>query len=470
VGIGKVYIVGGGPGAADLITVRGLRALRRADLIVCDRLLPEEFLDGLGLPAEGQEVVRREAGDSQQELNELVADAALRGRCVARLKGGDPFVFGRGEEELAALSARGIPWEAVPGLSSAVAAPALAGLPLTRRGTGRSFAVATARTRGGGELEAFPRADTLVVLMGVAVLEGVVARLLADGWPAEEPAAVIERAAQPWERRAHGELAGIAEAAVAAHVGPPAVLVVGEGARSDGATQRPRVLFTGLDPTNFRHLGDLLHWPALRVAPDPDGARALPAAAARLAEGAFSRIVFTSKVGVASFFEALAGRGMDARALAGARIVAAGAGTALRLRAFGIGADAVPTAAGARGILEVLGDVAGREVLLVQGTHAPGGLEREIVRRGGRVTRLALHKVEPHPGLGRPLPEHEVAYFVSPSGVRAYCGAYGPEAFRRDVWCIGEVTLTEVRKFGFNGKVVDPHDVSQHTHAPAAAH
>ncbi len=468
-GIGKLYVIGGGPGAPDLVTLRGLRALRRADLIVCDRLLPESFLDGLGLPAEGQVVVRRRAGQTQEELNELMAEAALEGRCVARLKGGDPFVFGRGEEELAELGARGIPWELIPGLSAAAAAPALAGLSLTRRGGGRSFAVTTARIRGGGPNEALPRADTLVVLMGVEALGGVTRRLRADGWPARTPAVVIERGAQPFERRVASTLAELAEAAADAHVAPPAVLVVGEGARRSDAAARPKVLFTGLDPTNFRHLGDLLHWPALRVAPAAEGAGAVPAAAEGLRDGAFGCVVFTSKVGVASFFEALAGRGMDARALAGARIVAAGAGTALRLRAFGIGADAVPTAAGARGILEVLGEVAGRGVLLVQGTHAPRGLEREIARRGGRVRRLALHRIEPHPELGRPLPAHDAIYFVSPSGVRAYRDAYGAAAFRRQIWCIGRVTLGQVRDFGFDGKVVDPH-VSHDAHATTAAH
>ncbi|MHC4591570.1 MAG: uroporphyrinogen-III C-methyltransferase [Planctomycetota bacterium] len=472
-GAGKVYIVGAGPGSADLITVRGLRAARLADVLICDDLLPRSFLADVGVPAEGKEIQwlgsdGRRPG--QSEINRRIYEAARDGKVVVRLKGGDPFVFGRGNEEVEFLSNHGVPWEVIPGVSASMAAPAVAGLPLTWRQRSRSFAVVSARCAGGTINDAMPRADSLVVLMGVAVIEEVADQLVHDGWPPDTPAAVIERATMPWERRAYGVLAEIADVARKAGVASPAVFVVGEAASRRAAFQmRPRVLFTGLDPANFRALGDLIHWPALQVEPDRAGYAALPGVLGGLARADFDHVVFTSKMGVRSFLDALEDYASDARLLAGATLVAAGAGTAMRLQEHGLLADVVPLDGGSEGILASLAQVPGSRVLLVQGSHAPRGLERGIRSAGGEVTRLALHRVVPHPDLGRSLPEHDVIYFVSPSGVRSYAATYGEAAFQREAWCIGDVTLAELTKHGFNGKVVQPH-VSASKNAAVAAH
>jgi uroporphyrinogen III methyltransferase/synthase len=459
-------LVGAGPGSPDLITVRGLRALRVADVVIVDRLLPPTFLDGLGLSAAavvwlGSCGPRR----PQDAINRLMTDAARAGRTVVRLKCGDPFVFGRGREEIDALIAAGIPCEVVPGLTAAVAAPSNAGLPLTDRRDGRSFAAVSARRAGGGTGETFPRADSLVVFMGVAVLDEVAGRLLADGWPADTPAAIIERATQSWERSVAGTLDQIATRAAERSVRAPALLLVGSVAAKAGS--RRTILYTGLDPANFRLLGRVIHWPALRVVADEDGRRALPDALAQLRQGAFGAVIVTSRVGARSFFAELNGAGLDARALAGATVTAAGAGTALALAEAGIRADVVPNDAGSRGILAGLGEVR-CGVLVVQGTHAPAGLCDELGRRGADVTRLSLHRVEPNPDLGRPLPEHDVVYFASPSGVRAWHAAYGAVGFGADAWCMGDVTRRQLAGLGFNGKVVNPH-VPEHAVAAAAA-
>jgi uroporphyrinogen-III synthase len=221
------------------------------------------------------------------------------------------------------------------------------------------------------------------------------------------------------------------------------------------------ILFTGLDPSNFRMLGDLLHWPALCIAPDPKGYAALPSIIATLGRKGFDWLVFTSKVGVGAFFAALVERGLDARITAGTRVVAAGAGTADKLRERSVRADSVPAEPGSRGILSALGHLDGARILLVQGSHAPADLERAITGLGGRVTHLALHRVAPHPELGRPLPGHDVVYFVSPSGVRAYRHAYGAEAFRREIWCIGKATLAELNKVGLPARIVEPYVSSE---------
>ena len=470
-GLGEVHIVGAGPGAADLISLRALRALRRADVIIADRLLPRTFLEELGISESGRRVEwLGEAGDrpSQKEINRRMERHAAAGRRVVRLKGGDPCVFGRGGDEAAHLARAGVPFEIVPGQSSCIAAPTAAGVSVTTHAEGRSFAVTTARVEGGGLQERFPRADTLVIMMGVSALPETVDRLIRDGWPPDTPTAVIERGATIWERRVFGSLRDLPELAGRRHVEAPAVIVVGHAARRDAAVPRRRLLFTGLDPTRFRTLGDLIHWPALRITPDPDGHARAERVGDALAGGRYSVVVFTSKVGVASFFAALDDHGRDARALAGARIVAAGAGTEERLLEFGLRADASPVEGGSDGILSVAGLLASQTVLVVQGSHAPRSLVERMTQAGADVTRLSLHRVVPHPGLGRPLPEHDVVYFVSPSGVRAFAEAYGEGAFEQEIWCIGAVTLAEVNRLGFQGKVVSPH-VPQNTYAKGSA-
>ncbi len=466
---GKVYLVGAGPGSPDLISLRGWRLLRQADLIIADGLLPPTFLDQLGIPVQDKIVDWRPrvgAGKSQSEINQRMVAAAQRGQTVVRLKTGDPFVFGRGGEEIDFLAKHGIAWEVVPGASSCTAVPAAAGMPLSQRGETASFAVASARSAGGGVNSSYPRADNLIIVMSVQVLGQVVERLLADGWSAETPAAVIERATLPWERRVTASLGRIQTETEAAGISSPALLLVGPVAgRRDSRAGRPRVLFTGLDPANFRTLGDLIHWPALKVARNEAGCQILATVIDELTLIRVSWIVFTSKAGVDIFMAALAERQLDARRLAGARIGAAGTGTAARLAEHGLYADLVPQKSGSQGIIEAIGPGLGARLLLVQGSHAPRKLEAGLEERGWKVFRVSLHQVTQHPELGRPLPEHDVIYFVSPSGVRAYWEAYGKEAFGREIWCIGEVTQSELAKIGQNGKVVDPH-VPEHQNAP----
>ncbi len=230
---GKVYLVGAGPGSPDLISVRGFRALVKADAIIFDSLLPASFLDELGIQGEGKELRhlrRRGARESQDEINGLMGEWASRGMTVVRLKGGDPGVFGCLNEEIAFLSGRGIPWEVVPGPSVCTAALSAAGLPLTLRGEARSFAAVTARGVGGDFNETYPVADTLVVYMGVATSGKVAAQLMSQGWDAATPCLFIERACTADEHRVPCRLNQAGEAAGA--VSSPAILIVGKAARA----------------------------------------------------------------------------------------------------------------------------------------------------------------------------------------------------------------------------------------------
>jgi len=233
---GTVYLVGDGPGDPGLITAKGLELLRSADVVVYDRLVSPALL--AQAPAEAERILR---GTDQQDVNALLIDRAREGLNVVRLKGGDPFVFGRGAEECEALAAAGVSYEVIPGVTSAIAVPAAAGIPVTHRRVASGFAVVAGHECDGRsdlDWEALSRMPTLVVLMGLAALPDVVARLRAQGAPADAPVAVIASGTLPEQRTVVGTLDDIAELVGAAGLEPPATIVIGEVVRV-GLTQRP---------------------------------------------------------------------------------------------------------------------------------------------------------------------------------------------------------------------------------------
>ncbi len=227
---GKVYLVGGGPGDPGLITVKGLALLRRADVVLYDRLSALQLLDEAPKTAELIMVGKTPGKHAliQAEIDRLMVEKAQTANVVVRLKGGDPFVFGRGGEECQVLAEAGIPFEVVPGVSSAHAVPAYAGIPLTHRDCASQFTVVTARDRDGElpDWDNLPRQGTLVFLMGVAHLAEIAAGLQAHGWAAETPVAVIHRGTTPEQQVVTAALDQIA--AQAAHLKAPSVIVVGQ--------------------------------------------------------------------------------------------------------------------------------------------------------------------------------------------------------------------------------------------------
>lgn len=233
---GVVYLIGAGPGTADLITVRGLRYLHQADVVIYDRLVSEDLI--AEAPAHAERIyVGKAPGHhtcSQVEIHALMVSRARAGKTVVRLKGGDPCVFGRGGEEIQALREAGIPFVVVPGVSSATGVPTAAGIPLTHRDVAGAFAVVSAHRAGARDevdWAALARVDTLVILMGVAHLEEMARRLMEHGRAAETPVAVIERGTLPDERVLLGTLADIGDRARQVNVRPPATIVVGEVVR-----------------------------------------------------------------------------------------------------------------------------------------------------------------------------------------------------------------------------------------------
>lgn len=228
---GKVYIIGAGPGAPDLITIRGRKAIQIADVIIYDRILGPSFVEQLDLPSTAKTIEWLGAGTKapqrQTEINQKMLQAVRAGKIVARIKNGDPFVFGRGAEEVNFLKDNKLPWEIIPGLTSAIGVLSAAGYPLTCRTLGRSFAVTSARKAGGDFNEVYPKVDSLVVMMCVGVLDRVVVCLAKNGWPTDTPAVVIEKGTLPHERHITGPLHKIAHLANKAQIESPAILAVG---------------------------------------------------------------------------------------------------------------------------------------------------------------------------------------------------------------------------------------------------
>jgi uroporphyrinogen III methyltransferase / synthase len=454
--IGVVYLVGAGPGDPGLMTRRSLDLIAAADAILYDRLIPPGALDGARPDAELR-YVGKEPGSpamEQERINALLVELGGAGRRVVRLKGGDPFVFGRGGEEAEALAAAGVPFEVVPGVTAGVAAPAYAGIPVTHRDEASAVAFVTGHEDPGKDesaldweaLARFP--GTLVLYMGVRNLPLISERLRSAGRDAGQPAAVVARGTLPDQRAVEGTLADIAERVAAAGIRPPAITVIGPvaGLRATlawlerrplhgqvVAVTRARAQAGGL-AARLRELGArVLETPAIRIEPR---AVELPDLSA------YALVCFTSPNGVRLFFDALPG---DARALAGATIAAIGPGTAAELERHGVRADVVPERFVAEGLLEALPDVRGARVLIARAAEARDVLPEGLRERGAEVDVVALYDTVAERLDGDAVRAATHITFTSSSTVRFFLEAGGRVEGARVV-SIGPVTSATLRE------------------------
>ncbi len=432
--LGHVWLVGAGPGDPGLITATGLAALRQAEVVLFDRLAPHALLDEVPAGAERIDVGKA-AGDhtmTQDEINAALVEHGRAGRRVVRLKGGDPYVFGRGGEEAMALADAGVPCTVVPGVTSAIGGLALGGIPVTHRGVATSFAVVTGHedpTKPAAQVHwerLATAADTLVILMGVGRLDGIASALVAGGRPADTPAALVQEASTPAQRVLTSTLARIADDARAAGIGAPALFVVGDvaGLQAQLAPARlaplagKRVLVTRTR-AQASALADLLRLegahpvllPALELERrvDADG---LGRAMSRLELRQYRWTVFTSANAVDVFLDELWSRGADARSLASAEVCAIGRGTADALARRGIRADLVPEEAVGEAVVDAMrrhghgghaGDrgrvagttLAGANVLLPRAEGGRDVLPDGLRAAGARVDELTLYLAAP---------------------------------------------------------------------------
>jgi uroporphyrinogen III methyltransferase/synthase len=475
--VGQVFLVGAGPGDPGLLTLRGRELLEQADVVVYDRLVEPALLSACRPNCELLFVGKSpgEPEHTQPEINRILVARAAHGLCVVRLKGGDPFVFGRGGEEAAALAATGIPFEIVPGVTSAVAVPAYAGIPLTHRDVASSFAVVTGHERPGRAEPAVDWAqygrqpDTLVVLMGREAVAEIAAALVAAGRPATTPAAVISGGTTVRQRTAVADLQGIAEAA--AGLPGPAVLVVGAVVRLreqlEWWERRPlhgrRVLLTRTRQQSSELAGLLrllgaepVELPVIRVMPETDSDE-LAESVRGLA--AYWWLCFTSANAVDPFFGALERTGQDARALAGTRVAAVGPATARALAQHGIRADVVPPGATAFDLVESLRPETyeGQRALFVRGEPASDALALGLQGLGLEVHDVVAYRTVPDDGAAAAAEELlrgplDAVTFASSATVGHFLNATG-EAGRAlcsqcPVVCIGPVTARAAEALG----------------------
>ncbi|MGV1047781.1 MAG: uroporphyrinogen-III C-methyltransferase [Solirubrobacterales bacterium] len=483
---GVVYLVGAGPGDPGLMTARSLALIAGADAVFYDRLIPPGALAGAREDAELVYVGKQPGVPSvpQEEIGERLVEAARAGRSVVRLKGGDPFVFGRGGEEGEALGAAGVEFEVVPGITAGVAATAYAGIPVTHRDDASAVAFLTGHedpSKGESALDwdalaAFP--GTLVFYMGVKRLAENAAALIAAGRDAGQPAAAIERGTWPGQRTVEATLGTIAATAEREQIGAPALIVVGPVAarRSEltwferrplhGRTvvvTRARAQASGL-ATALRELGaEVVELPAIRIEPRLDSDEVREAASAI---GLYELVCLTSPNGAQLLFEAIAKADLDARALAGVTVAAIGPGTARALAEHGVLADVVPERFVAEALVEALAEVAveGRRVLVARAAEARDVLPDALRERGAEVDVVALYETvreQPEEAAIEAARGADYVTFTSSSTVTNLTEALGdrfPAAAR--VVSIGPVTSETARGAGLRVDVeAERHDV-----------
>lgn len=476
---GIVYLVGAGPGDPGLLTIRGRELLRTCDVVVYDALVSEQLLaTELGGRDVERHFVGKRGGESgsarQEEIEALLVKLARDGRRVVRLKGGDPFVFGRGGEEAQALAREGIAFEVVPGVTAGIAAPAYAGIPVTHRGRATSVAFVTGhedpdKTSSAIDWRSLANVDTLVLYMGMRTLRAVIADLVAAGRSPTTPAAVIERGTLPSQRVVTGTLETIAQRARDASIEAPAVAVIGDvvALRDDieWLSRRPlagkRIVVTRVRAQasalamQLREAGaDVLEMPAIRI--EPLGSAPLHRALDALAS--YQWVVFTSQNTVDMVWRALRERGGDARAFAGARIAAVGPATAEALLACGIAPDLVPVQYVGEALADALresGDLTGARVLLARAESARDVVPDVLRASGAYVDTIAVYRtVADAAGAANVRSrllagEIDLVTVTSSSTVRYFVDAVGEDAARAaPLASIGPVTTATARERG----------------------
>lgn len=485
---GKVYLVGAGPGDPGLLTLKGKDCLEQAQVVLYDYLANPALLRYAPPSAERIYVGRRGRGryQDQADINRLLIERAKAGQIVVRLKGGDPFVFGRGGEEAEAVAAAGVDFEIVPGVTAAIAVPAYAGIPVTHRTLASTVTVVTGHedpSKPGSALD-WPKlagtSGTLVFMMGMKTLPSIVARLLEDGRSFETPVAAVRWGTRADQQTVVGTLRDIVAKAEQARFEPPTVIVVGEVVKLrdqlNWFEKRPlfgkRIVVTRAQDQagEFTHLlaaygAEPVEAPTIQTVP-PDSWQAMDLAILHLVD--YHWLIFTSVNGVGPFMARLQSAGRDSRALSHLRICAIGPRTAQELGRYGVVPDVVPAQYQAEGILARLTEeqLRGKRVLIPRAETAREILPEQLRERGALVDVIPvyrtivptgdLHALEQQIGEGR----IDAVTFTSSSTVRNFVELTGgAEKARRlmarvTVACIGPITARTAEEFGLPVAIV----------------
>ena len=468
---GKVYLVGAGPGDPGLLTLKGKRCLEEADVIIYDYLVDIRLLDYVRPEATLLYAGKRGGGRAvpQQTINALMREHAANGKVVVLLNGGDPLLFGRGGEEAEELVAAGIPFEIVPGVSSATAVPAYAGIPLTHRDHASAVTVVSAPHLNWATLAGV--GGTLVFLMGTRQLQNNMRRLMEFGLPAETPIALIRWGTKADQEVLTGTVGNIAEQAASRGFEPPAVIVVGNVIRLRERLQwfeskplfgkrivitRPRAQASGFADLLEQHRAEVFRFPLIETVP-PESSAALDAALDALA--GYDWLVFTSVNGVRYFFERLQARQRDIRSLGDIRIAAIGPETARSIQARHLRVNAMPHAYQAEALIQVLKAEKAQRILLPRAAEARAILPQELRASGARVDEIAIYRTVRPQGRDETLRDMlragqvDLLTFTSSSTVRNFMECLSGEDSaallgQAQIGCIGPITAATAREYG----------------------
>lgn len=487
--IGMVYLVGAGPGDPGLLTLKGRECIARADVIVYDRLASNRLLEWANPEAELIYVGKASSNHAlpQEKINLLLVEKARQGKVVTRLKGGDPYIFGRGGEEAEVLRQHGIPFEVVPGVTSAIAAAAYAGIPLTHREYASSVAFVTGhedpnKTESSLRWEKLATAtDTLVFLMGMENLGGITQKLIEFGRPAKTPVALVRWGTTPDQEVLVGELGSIAEQARRTGFQAPAIIVVGEVVHLrpilNWFETRPlfgkRVLVTrarhqasALSELLRQYGAEPLEFPVIAIVPPENYA---PLDQALQQASTYDWIIFTSANGVEMVIQRLLALGLDVRALAGPALVAIGSATAEALQRYGLRVELIPEEFRAEGIIAALSKtgVPGKKILLPRAAEAREILPQTLRAQGAVVDEIFAYRTvaadPPSDEIYQLLEEGRVdaVTFTSSSTVRNFVerltrrGLVAKEVLNEIVVaCIGPVTANTAQELGIKVDLV----------------
>lgn len=442
---GHVYLIGAGCGDFDLITLRGRELLSHCDTVVYDALIDERLLQFA--PDAEKICVGKRAGQhsaAQSEINAILIQKAAEGKAVVRLKGGDPFVFGRGGEEILALQAAGIPYSTVPGISSCIAVPELAGIPVTHRMQSRSFHVITGHTADGErDFAKYAALDgTLIFLMGLRALPQITSDLMRSGMPCDTPTAVISEGGTSRQQTVRGTLSDITEKA--SELPPPAIIVIGETAAFDlsptyreplggvSVTVTGTAVFAERVQTVLRQSGaDVYAMPHLQIVRTDE----IPPLSG------YACIVLTSRNGAEIFIEHLHKTRTDFRSLAGIRFAVIGSGTASVLEQHGIYPDIMPGIFTSEALAETIAAQITGKVLLLRAEQGSPALAEILA-----VHNIPFDDVRIYDTVPSDIPPCEITtdflVFGSASGVRQFFAQGFTVSFHTNIICIGEKTAS----------------------------
>ena len=457
---GKVYLVGAGPGDVGLITVKGRQLLETADVVMYDALICPEILSVVRNDAELIQVGKRAGKHTlpQEQIDQLIVDKAKQGKMVIRLKGGDPYVFGRGGEEALSCAENNIDFEVVPGVTSPFAASAYAGIPVTHRDLAASIAVVTGHRKADDSTPIeIPKADTVIFLMSVTNIELIIDTLIADGWSKDTPIAAIEHGTWYDQRTISGTLDNFMQVINDTPLRTPAIFIVGKVVNMrqhlDWLAKKPRILTVGTHPDKYRHLGTIVSRQLIECVETDDYSQA-DEQISHLDK--FDWLIFTSANGIRFFFARLYEKGLDSRSLAGIKIAVIGKVTENALAEFGIKADLCAKTESSPGLLNEFStiDLKGAKILLAQAETASETLPVSLTEMNANVTKIAVYKTIEIECDDVDFDYIDQVLFTSGSSVRAFLKRFGSLPSHVKALCLGTPTQTIAKEHGIDAEII----------------